>query len=95
MFKPGHKGYKNGGRPRKEESKKKKKNLNTSLDTYRWALRKDWEKQAISRTLDPAEVDYYLYNNLPLDELYEKITYYNLHERDYDKNKNKKNKKYG
>ena len=86
-FKKGHKGYKSGGRPLDSEAKKKKKPSNTSLDTYRWALRKDWKKQALRRTLDPAEVDYYLYNNLPIDELYEKITYYDKHERDYKKNK--------
>ena len=64
-FKKGHKS-KSGGRPKGSKSTGK-----YSLGTY--PINKYWAKQVSSRTLDIDEVDYYLYNDLPIDELYDDL----------------------
>jgi len=94
-FEKGHKPYKGGGRPKgsKNRGRNVQSQKNSSLDVYRSCLRKDWEKQALKRTLDPAEVDYYLYNDLDVTELYDNITYYDKHERDFDRNEREKRRR--
>ena len=77
-FEKGHKGYKGSGRPKGSKTK------NSSLNTYN--LHKEWKKSSLKKTLDIDEVDYYLYNDLPIEELYDEMKLYNY---DWKNNKNK------
>lgn len=69
---------------RKERTKK-----NNTLDVYRNHHR--WDTTKSKRTLDQAKVEYYIYNDMDLNELYDDMKLY-----DYDDNRSKwknKNKK--
>lgn len=51
------------------------KKKNQSLDIYRNHHR--WDTTRIKRTLDPEQVDYYINNDLDLNELYDDLKLYN------------------
>ena len=42
-----------------------------SLQTY--PMHKHWQKMSSRRTLDIQDIDYYIYNDLPIDELYDEM----------------------
>ena len=54
---------------RKERTKK-----NNTLDIYRNHHR--WDTTKSKRTLDQAKVEYYIYNNMDLTELYDEVKLY-------------------
>ena len=65
-FKKGHKS-KGGGRP-KGVKHGEGKNKNASMNSHNYAPKK-WEKNALGKSFDIDEVDYYLYNDLDITEL--------------------------
>ena len=65
---PFEKGHKHGRKPGT-------KNKNSSLDVHR--NHHEWERSSLKKTLDPEQVDYYLYNDLDITELYDELKLYN------------------
>ncbi len=59
--------------PAKKPNRKNKSNQ--SLDIYR--NHHQWDTTRIKRTLDPERVDYYIHNDLDLNELYDSMKLYN------------------
>ena len=66
--------------PAKKPNRKNKKNQ--SLDIYR--NHHQWDTTRVKRTLDPERVDYYIHNDLDLNELYDSMKLY-----DYSDNASK------
>lgn len=79
-FQKGHKGYKGSGRPKDSQNKRKRNERpdpkNTALTIDRYFGNKEWEKATSKKMLDIEQVDYYIYNDLPLDEYYDSIKLY-------------------
>jgi len=73
-FEKGHKGYGGGRKPGQKTGTGKKKQKNSSLDVHR--NHHQWKKQSLKKSLDIDEVDYYLYNDLPIEELYDELKLY-------------------
>lgn len=77
--------------------KNKRKQKNASLDVYRGA--KQWVKSSLKKSLDPEQVDHYIYNDLPLGELYDDMKLYDYSWKDtkkrYNLNKKKKEQENG
>ena len=75
-FEKGHKGY--GGRKAGSKSRRKynerPKNTKQTIDRY-FGI-KEWEKSTSKKILDQDKVDYYINNDLPLDELYDEMKLY-------------------
>ena len=63
-----------------------KKQKNVSLDIYRNHHR--WDTTKSKRTLDPELVDYYIHNDLDLNELYDDMKLYD-YEGSWSKHKRK------
>jgi hypothetical protein len=61
---------------RREYDKKKKKDILKRGIINKAPVKREWKKNLSSKTLDPAIVDYYIQNDLPLDEYYDSITLY-------------------
>ncbi len=59
--------------PAKKPNRKNKSNQ--SLDIYR--NHHQWDTTRVKRTLDPERVDYYIHNDLDLNELYDSMKLYN------------------
>lgn len=76
MFKKGHQGYKSKGT---KHTKQRKRQANTALDVYKRTT-KEWEKKTLRRTIDIEDANHYIYNDLPLDDLYKDIKYFAKHE---------------
>lgn len=77
-FQKGHNSF-----PKGKEKKPRPKNTRPSdsikenhnvLDIYKGS--KEWEKSPSRQTLNQEEVDYYIYNNLDLNELYDELKLY-------------------
>lgn len=68
-FEKGHKGYGMGGR--KANSKHPDEKGKGALNTYPY--HRFWAKKTSNKVMDIEDVDYYLYNDLPLDELYDSM----------------------
>jgi len=67
MFKKGHTGH-GGGRKKGTKNKpNSKKGKNQVLDTMYY--KKEWVKGTSKKVVDIPKMDYYIYNNLPLDDL--------------------------
>lgn len=63
----------------RKNRKPSKKNKNLSIDRHHYAGKK-WEKNPSKRALDIDEVTFRLENDLPVDDLYDKIKYYEKYE---------------
>lgn len=70
-FKKGHKPnpewYKNVGRPKG----RKKPNGKNTIDKY--PITKEWEKRLSYKVDNIKDIEYYIYNDIPLEEYYKKI----------------------
>ena len=70
-FKKGHK----HGRGRKPNKTKKRtyrtSNPNTTIDKY--FITKEWVKQASKKVDNIEDIEYYIYNDLPLEEYYNNL----------------------
>ena len=73
----GERNYYRGGRPKGAKNKRNNRNstANTSngstLDKYN--IRREWEKRLSKRVEDIHDIEYYIYNDIPLEEYYNKI----------------------
>lgn len=83
-FKKGHSGFSGGRKTRKYNERPK----NTRQTIDRYYGNKEWEKNTSKTTLDQDEVDYYINNDLPLDELYDKMKLYDYAWRNGNKKYN-------
>ena len=90
-FAPGHKlsGSKN---KRKNNSRPSKKQKHQTLDIYKGG--KEWDKSPSRRTLDQAEVDHYIYNDLDINELYDDLKLYDYSWKDGSSQKREYMKEY-
>jgi hypothetical protein len=72
--------------------KKMKKKSNPSLDIYKTTHQ--WDKTSYRNTLDIDEIDYYINNDLPLDEYYDNVKLYGYgwKEKGYNLNNEMKKK---
>lgn len=67
--------YKKVGRPKKEDPNARKntsrKNPNAIIDKY--FIHKTWVKQASKKVDNIEDIEYYIYNDIPLEEYYKKL----------------------
>jgi len=73
-FKKGHSGYEGGGRKKGTSRGRGRSKNKQSLDVYNTT--KNWERGSRHKQLDQEKVDYYIYNDLPLEELYDEMKLY-------------------
>ena len=62
-FEKGHKGHKNGGRPKGSKS-------GNVINSYN--IHREWLKKAHKKVEDIDDINHYLYNDIPLEEYYNK-----------------------
>lgn len=79
MFKKGHNGYrKKGSKNLKRNPTILEKKSPQAIDKYN--ITKDWQKGMSRKVLAQADIEFYIYNDLPIDEYYDSL---NLPEHQY------------
>ena len=70
-FKKGHPGYNKGSKYLKRKEYRTLEKSPQAIDKY--PITKHWEKRTSKRVLDQETLEYYIYNDLPIDEYYDSL----------------------
>ena len=70
-YQKGHSGYKKKGDKNLKKVDTALKKSPQAIDKY--PIKKHWEKRVSKKILDQADIEFYIYNDLPLDDYYDSL----------------------